>query len=119
MMMLLCLAFSYLAQAASLNSSTYFYAADGSNITFTLTAAADTGDLFFRLVGPGDYDWISIGVGSSMKNSLFFIAYPTKNGTGTPVLVHRLDFAKLTVSSNQLVSTTGIRKFRTSLLRSN
>jgi hypothetical protein len=73
--------FCYSALAAALNSSTYYFAQEDTNITFTLTAAADTGDLFFRLSAPGSYDWVSIGIGSSMKDALTFIAYPSKNGT--------------------------------------
>jgi hypothetical protein len=72
----------YSALAAAMNSSTYFFSQESSNITFTLTAAADTGDLFFRLIAPGSYDWVSIGIGSSMKDALTFITYPSKNGSG-------------------------------------
>jgi hypothetical protein len=74
---------SYAALAASMNSSTFFTTQQGWNITFTLTAAADTGDLFFRMIGPGGYDWISIGIGTSMKDALTFITYPAYNGTCT------------------------------------
>ena len=73
--------FCYSALAAALNSSTYYFAQEDTNITFTLSAAADTGDLFFRLSAPGSYDWVSIGIGSSMKNALTFITYPSKNGS--------------------------------------
>lgn len=71
----------YSTTAAGLNSSTYFYQQSDSNITFTISAAADTGDLFFRLVTPAGYDWVSIGIGESMKDALMFVAYPNKNGS--------------------------------------
>lgn len=69
------------AQVASLNSSTYVFSEQGANLTFTITAAADTGDLFFRFIAPGGYDWVSIGIGESMKSALMFVAYPGKNGS--------------------------------------
>jgi hypothetical protein len=53
-----------------------------ANITFTVTAVADTSDLIFRLSAPAEYDWVAIGVGTSMKDALIFMVYPAKNGTG-------------------------------------
>jgi hypothetical protein len=78
----LCAWLSCIAQAANVTSATYTYAQDQANITFALTAAKDTGDLWMRFTAPEGYDWISVGIGASMKNALMFIAYPTSNGTG-------------------------------------
>lgn len=71
-------------QCTSLSSSTYIYSEGSANFTFTITAAADTNDLFFKLSAPGNYDWIAIGIGTQMKGAVMFVAYPTKNGTGMP-----------------------------------
>jgi cellobiose dehydrogenase-like cytochrome len=110
MLTLLCLTFSFVARAANLTSSTYFYASEGSNLTFTLTAAADTGDLFFRLVAPGNYDWVSIGIGSTMKDSLFLMAYPTQNSTGTSYPALETALGYLIIVSHYMVTTTVNRK---------
>jgi hypothetical protein len=73
-----------LAQCTALSSSTYMYTESSANLTFTITAAADTTDLFFKLSAPGNYDWIAVGFGGTqMKGAVMFVAYPTKNGTGT------------------------------------
>jgi hypothetical protein len=67
-------------QAANVTSATYTYTQDQANITFSLTAARDTGDLYMRFTAPEGYDWISVGIGASMKNALMFVAYPSSNG---------------------------------------
>jgi hypothetical protein len=72
-----------IARCDPLSSSTYMYSESGANLTFTVTAAADTNDLFFKLSAPGNYDWISVGFGTQMAGAVMFVAYPTKNGTGT------------------------------------
>jgi hypothetical protein len=74
--------FTFQGQTQSLNSSTFVYSQEVANITFTLTAVADTSDLIFRLSAPAEYDWVAIGVGASMKDALIFMVYPAKNGTG-------------------------------------
>ncbi|KAF2664617.1 CBD9-like protein [Microthyrium microscopicum] len=68
------------APVVAINSSTYIYAQNGANITVSLTAAADTNDLYFRISAPGAYDWVSVGVGASMKGAFTLIAYPNKKG---------------------------------------
>ena len=72
--------FSLTAVSASTNSTTFIYPQDGVTISFS--AAVDAGDVAFRLSAPADHDWVAFGIGGQMKNSLIFIAYPTKNGTG-------------------------------------
>jgi hypothetical protein len=72
--------------ANAANSSTFIYTQSGANVTLTLTAAADTGDLAFRVAAPAQYDWVAIGIGAQMKGALMFIAYATKNGSGKPHL---------------------------------
>jgi hypothetical protein len=88
-LLVLALLFS-LARCGPLASSTYIYSESTANLTFTVTAAADTNDIFFKLSAPGNYDWIAVGFGGAqMKGAVMFVAYPTKNGTGTD-----LDFEK-------------------------
>ena len=74
--------FSLTTVSALTNSTTFIYPQDEANITISFSAAADTGDVAFRLSAPADHDWVAFGIGGQMKNSLMFIAYPTKNGTG-------------------------------------
>ncbi|KAF2400493.1 CBD9-like protein [Trichodelitschia bisporula] len=70
---------STLAQAAG--SATFVYSFDETNFTVSLSAVADTGDLYFRVQAPSGFDWIAVGIGASMKNALMFLAYPSKSGT--------------------------------------
>jgi hypothetical protein len=67
--------------AAQQNASTFIFTETVANITLSLTAVAQTGDLWFRLSAPAEYDWVAIGIGPEMKGALTFITYPTKNGT--------------------------------------
>jgi hypothetical protein len=65
----------------ALKASTYVYASNDANITISLTAAADSQDLVWRVTFPAGYDWIGVGIGATMKDSWFLIGYPTKKGT--------------------------------------
>lgn len=79
--------------ANAANSSTFIYKESDqgiANVTVTLTAAADTGDLAFRVAAPAQYDWVAIGIGAQMKGALMFIAYATKNGSGKRHLEPRI-----------------------------
>lgn len=67
--------------AAQQNASTFIFTETVANLTLSLTAVAQTGDLWFRLSAPAEYDWVAIGVGHEMKGALTFITYPTTNGT--------------------------------------
>jgi hypothetical protein len=77
----LCAWLGCVVQAANITSATYSFTQDEANVTFSLTVARDTGDLYMRFAAPEGYDWVSVGIGASMKNALMFIAYPTANGT--------------------------------------
>jgi hypothetical protein len=81
------------SDSAVLNSATFFYNQNGSNFVTTLTAAEDTGDLFFRVSAPTAYDWWAIGIGAQMKGALMLIAYPSADGK-----------CKFTTSSSRRVS---------------
>ena len=67
--------------AAQQNASTFVFSETVANLTLSLTAVAQTGDLWFRLEAPAEYDWVAIGIGSQMKGALTFVTYPSKNGT--------------------------------------
>jgi hypothetical protein len=64
------------------NSTTFIYSENGANLAISFTVAADSGDLAFCLSAQADHDWVGFGIGTHMKDSLMFIAYRTKNGTG-------------------------------------
>lgn len=67
--------------SAQQNASTFIFSENVANFTLSLTAVAETGDLWFRLEAPAEYDWVAIGIGPQMKGALTFITYPSKNGT--------------------------------------
>lgn len=67
--------------AAQQNASTFIFSETVANITLSLTSVASTGDLWFRLAAPAEYDWVAIGIGPQMKGALTFVTYPAKNGT--------------------------------------
>ncbi len=72
------------------------YTEGSANLTFTITAAADTNDIFFKLSAPGNYDWIAVGFGGTqMKGAVMFVAYPTSNGTGMQTRPPRLESDRL------------------------
>ncbi|QDS69378.1 hypothetical protein FKW77_004452 [Venturia effusa] len=67
------------------NASTFVFKSDAATLSLSLTAVAQTGDLFFRLSAPAEYDWVGIGIGKRMKGALTFITYPCKNGSAVTV----------------------------------
>lgn len=69
------------ARATPQNASTFIFSESAANLNLSLTAVAETGDLWFRLSAPADYDWVGVGIGAKMKGALTFVTYPTKNGT--------------------------------------
>jgi hypothetical protein len=76
------LALSVAVLAASpQNASTFVFRSDAATLSLSLTAVAQTGDLFFNLSAPADYDWVGFGIGDRMQGALTFIAYPAKNGS--------------------------------------
>jgi hypothetical protein len=60
----------------------YSYAPDATSFVFALSVDAPNGDVYFHLSAPSGNSWAGVGIGSEMKESLFFIAYASKNGTG-------------------------------------
>jgi len=69
------------ARATPQNASTFIFDESDANFTLSLTAVAETRDLWFRLSAPAEYDWVGVGIGANMKGALTFVTYPTKNGT--------------------------------------
>lgn len=55
------------------------------NYVFALNVPSNSEDIYFHLSGPDAYQWIAVGTGSEMKNSLMFIAYLNSTGTGNYV----------------------------------
>jgi len=72
-----------LVRAAPQNASTFIFinTVTVANLTLSLTAVAQTGDLWFTLSAPAEYDWVGVGIGAEMKGALTFVTYPAKNGT--------------------------------------
>jgi hypothetical protein len=91
-----------LVNAAPQNASTFIYADTAANLTLSLTAVAETSDLWFRLSAPAEYDWIGVGIGSEMKGALTFVTYPSKNGT-TITLSPRLSTGKTEPTYNSKI----------------
>jgi hypothetical protein len=60
-------------------SATYLYPLQ--NVTISLTAAKDTGDIYFVTSAPAGYDWFSFGLGDQMKGGIMFVMYSTTNQT--------------------------------------
>jgi len=46
-----------------------------------------TADLYLHMSAPSAYQWMGVGLGSSMSNALMWIAYPSENGTGMTLSV--------------------------------
>ncbi|TID27025.1 iron reductase domain protein [Venturia nashicola] len=81
---LLALFLSVAAQSTQ-NASTFVFKSDAATLSLSLTAVVQTGDLFFRLSAPAEYDWVGFGIGHRMKGALTFITYPCKNGSAVTV----------------------------------
>ncbi|KAE9977798.1 hypothetical protein EG328_001831 [Venturia inaequalis] len=73
------------AAQSSQNASTFIFKSDAATLSLSLTAVAQTGDLFFRLSAPAEYDWVGFGIGGRMKGALTFISYSCKNGSAVTV----------------------------------
>lgn len=87
---LLCLALSSLVRG-QMNTDiqndpiSVFVTTPGSgsgNYVFALNVPSNSEDIYFHLSGPDAYQWIAVGTGSEMKNSLMFIAYLNSTGNG-------------------------------------
>jgi hypothetical protein len=66
---------------AASSSATYVYGQNELYFIVSLTAAADTGDIFFAMTAPTGYDWVSFGLGSEMTGAIMFVVYAAVNGT--------------------------------------
>jgi len=75
------------AAADATDASTFVFRSSSTDQTFVfaLNAVKATGDLYFHLEAPAGQAWAAVGIGSEMKDSLFFAAYASENGTGVTV----------------------------------
>ncbi|KAF2682597.1 iron reductase domain protein [Lentithecium fluviatile CBS 122367] len=62
--------------------STFVYATDHGNLTFSVNAANSTGDIFFHLSAPATYQWVSVGTGSEMDGSVMWVVYESSESNG-------------------------------------
>jgi hypothetical protein len=63
------------------SAATYIFGENDLNVTVSLTAVVDTGDIFFVITAPAGYDWFSFGLGGQMTGAIMFVVYATKNST--------------------------------------
>ncbi|KAF1832869.1 CBD9-like protein [Decorospora gaudefroyi] len=75
---LLALSYHVSAQVASICPST--------GVCFKLnipesTASSGSGDIFFQISAPSDYEWVALGQGSGMANSNMFVVYTSSSGS--------------------------------------
>ncbi|KAI7550751.1 hypothetical protein KC317_g14183, partial [Hortaea werneckii] len=52
------------------------------DFVFAVNIDSETNDVYFHMSSPSGNDWMGVGFGSKMKDSLMLIAYPSSNGTG-------------------------------------
>jgi hypothetical protein len=50
--------------------STFIYPTDHGKLTFALSAANTTGDVYLHLSAPAAYQWVGVGTGSEMDGSV-------------------------------------------------
>jgi len=76
-----------LAASTSNASAVFAYAQSPSEQQFVFALAVDAAnkDLYFHMSAPSSNAWMGIGIGQRMKDSLYFIAYASSNGTGVTV----------------------------------
>jgi len=73
---LLCL---FLSLTRPVNTSSIYTSSDGS-VTFALSVAQNTNDLFFQIKGTSGAAWVAVGTGSEMQGSQMFMAYTSADG---------------------------------------
>ncbi|KAI9830524.1 MAG: hypothetical protein M1819_005482 [Sarea resinae] len=62
-------------------ASTFILKGTGDgNLTFAVNVADNSEDLYFHLSASTGNQWVAIGAGSHMKNSLIFVVYTSKSG---------------------------------------
>ena len=66
--------------------SSVVYQADGGLFAFAATAVKENGDFYFHLEAPARYQWVAVGAGHRMADSLIWIAYRSKDGKGKPMI---------------------------------
>lgn len=78
---LLALASRVLAQVGSVKPTS-------NDVTYKLnipanTASSGSGDIFFQLSAPSTYEWVALGLGTSMSGSNIFVVYTSGDGNVT------------------------------------
>ena len=73
--------------ASDSKSSIFVYNSTSTHqiFAFAVNAVQSTGDIYFHLEAPAGNGWAAVGIGSEMKGSLIFVAYPSANGTGVTI----------------------------------
>lgn len=76
-----------LIQRASATPATYC-TGDSNDVCYgwgvpESTAASGSGNIFFRLEAPADYQWVALGTGSGMSGSTMFVLYQDGSGNVT------------------------------------
>ncbi|KAK6441938.1 hypothetical protein LTR95_001826 [Oleoguttula sp. CCFEE 5521] len=49
------------------------------------SSSADSGDIYFRIAAPNDYQWVALGQGSEMDGAQMFVMYQSANGQNVTV----------------------------------
>ncbi|KAK5108156.1 hypothetical protein LTR62_008752 [Meristemomyces frigidus] len=65
--------FTYISPNSQYNDTTF---------VFALNVDKETSDVYIHMSAPSGNDWMGVGIGAQMKNSLMFVAYASVNGTG-------------------------------------
>ncbi|KAF2469130.1 CBD9-like protein, partial [Lindgomyces ingoldianus] len=72
-------------------TSAWVYGAKHGNITFAVTAVTSSGDLYFHLEAPADNNYVAIGTGEEMDDSLMWIVYRSSDGKGVTLSPRTVD----------------------------
>ncbi|EEU36100.1 uncharacterized protein NECHADRAFT_64607 [Fusarium vanettenii 77-13-4] len=80
-------AMSLLTQKASATLATYC-TGDSNDVCYSWgvpesTASSGSGNIFFRLEAPADYQWVALGTGTGMSGSTMFVMYQDGSGNIT------------------------------------
>jgi hypothetical protein len=62
--------------------ATFIYSTGHGNLTFALSAAKTTGDVYLHFSAPVAYQWVGVGTGSEMDGSVMWIVYQSSDKNG-------------------------------------
>ena len=66
-------------------SATFYLQETETQFSVNIANDSDAGDVFLYFTSPA-HSWVGVGFGETMRDSLMFILYPSRNGTG--VYIH-------------------------------